>query len=181
MFFNHRIFYPNNIMPKFQFLKIASIFIIFCIDTDLFAAEINQPMPSCIVSSLTEERTENLQQYKGQVIYVDFWASWCGPCAESFPFLNAMHQKFKDQGLQIVGINLDEDLKDAETFLVKTPASFKLVKDTTKQCAINFDVKAMPSSYLIDRKGNIHHIHLGFRTADTKELEALIAKTIESK
>ena len=168
-------------MSKYQFLKFALIIVHLYVNPIASATEINQPMPSCIVSSLTEERTESLQQYKGQVIYVDFWASWCGPCAESFPFLNAMHQKFKDQGLQIVGINLDEDLKDAETFLVKTPASFKLVKDTTKQCAINFDVKAMPSSYLIDRKGNIHHIHLGFRTGDTKELEALIAKTIESK
>lgn len=168
-------------MSKSPFLTVGLIFITLYIHPILYAAEISQPMPSCLVSPLTEDKSEDIQHYKGQVIYVDFWASWCGPCAESFPFLNAMHQKFKDQGLQIVGINLDEEVKDADAFLVKTPANFTIVKDVTKQCAMDFDVEAMPSSYLIDRKGIIHHIHLGFRAGDAKELESLIEKLIAAK
>ena len=154
---------------------------VFCVNSIVFAAEAGSPIPACKVSNIGSTQTEDLQRYKGQVLYVDFWASWCGPCAQSFPFLNEMHEQLKDKGLQIVGVNLDENPEDAKAFLAKIPASFKVVADASKQCATDFDVKAMPSSYLIDRKGIIHYVHLGFRPGDAKDLRALVEGLLVAK
>ena len=145
------------------------------------ATEKGNPIPACMASPLGEVKPESIQKNKGQVVYVDFWASWCIPCAHSFPFLNELHQEFKDKGLQIIGINMDENVEDAKAFLAKTPAQFTIMADTSAQCAKDFDVKAMPSSYLIDRKGIVHHVHQGFRSEDIKELRALVGNLLAAK
>jgi thiol-disulfide isomerase/thioredoxin len=146
-----------------------------------FAVDVGQAMPSCTVSSIGETTTVTLNQYKGKVLYVDFWASWCGPCVKSFPFLNEMHGQLKDQGLQVIGINLDENADDAKAFLTKIPASFTVVTDASKQCAKDFEVKAMPSSYIVDRKGIVRHIHLGFRPGEANEIKELVGKLLSEK
>jgi thiol-disulfide isomerase/thioredoxin len=165
-------------MNKQYLLKTLLVAAVFCVTPLAFAVEAGGTMPACNVSPIGETKTEDLQNYKGQVIYVDFWASWCGPCAKSFPFLNEMHEQLKGQGLQIVGVNLDENADDAKTFLAKYPASFTVVADVSKQCAKDFEVKAMPSSYLIDRKGVVHHVHLGFKPGEAKELKLLVEKLL---
>ena len=147
----------------------------------VLAIETGSPMPACTVSPIGENQGSDLSQYKGQVLYVDFWASWCGPCAKSFPFLNEMHEQLKGQGLQIVGVNLDENADDAKAFLAKYPASFTVAADVSKQCAKDFAVKAMPSSYIIDRKGVVHHVHLGFRPGEAQEIRVLVEKLLNEK
>ena len=164
-----------------QFIKTLSALAVFYLNPLVFAADVGGPMPTCKVSPIGENQNSDLSQYKGKVLYVDFWASWCGPCAKSFPFLNEMHQQFKDQGLQIVGVNLDENTDDAKAFLAKYPASFTVMADVSKQCAKDFAVKAMPSSYIIDRKGIVHHVHLGFRPGEAKELRVLVEKLMSEK
>ena len=168
-------------MYKHQFLKIVLIFFNVYFIASVSATNTGQPIPACPLAPLGETKTTDLQQYKGHVVYVDFWASWCVPCAHSFPFLNELHHEFKDKGLQIVGINMDENAGDAKAFLAKTPAQFTIVADTSTQCAKDFDVKAMPSSYLIDRKGVVHHVHQGFRSEDIKELRALVEHLLAAK
>ena len=91
------------------------------------------------------------------------------------------YTQLKDQGLQIVGVNMDENVDDAKAFLVKYPASFTVMADISKQCAKDFDVKAMPSSYIVDRKGIVHHVHLGFRPGEAKELRVLVEKLLATK
>ncbi|CAB5033690.1 MAG: redoxin family protein [Actinobacteria bacterium] len=167
-----------------KFLKSAIVLTVFYFNsTPLFSAVVGNDMPICKITPLGETTSEELQKYKGQVIYVDFWASWCVPCMHSFPFLNEMHEQLKEKGLQIVAINMDENLEDAKAFLEKIPAKFKVVTDasTTAQCAKDFDVTAMPSSYLIDRKGIIHKVHLGFRSEDTNILRTEVEKLLSQK
>jgi len=168
-------------MNKLQILKIWLAMAFVCVNSLADAVEAGSPMPACLVSPVGESKTDDLQRFKGQVLYVDFWASWCGPCAKSFPFLNEMHQQLKDQGLQIVGVNLDEDVGEAKAFLAKYPASFTVVADASKQCAKDFAVKAMPSSYIIDRKGMVHHVHLGFRPGEAKEIRVMVEKLLGEK
>jgi thiol-disulfide isomerase/thioredoxin len=168
-------------MNKQKFLKSLLSMVAFCVSQLVFGVEAGKPMPACLVSPIGETQTEDLQRYKGQVLYIDFWASWCGPCAQSFPFMNEMQQQLKGQGLQIVGVNLDENMDDAKAFLAKYPASFTVAADVSKQCAKDFDVKAMPSSYIIDRKGMVHHVHLGFRAGEANELRAWVEKMLNEK
>lgn len=145
------------------------------------ALSVGDKAPNCALSPIGEGQASDLNQYEGKVVYVDFWASWCGPCAQSFGFLNNMHSQLKDQGLQVVGVNLDEDLEEAKTFLTQYPAGFTVAADVSKQCAKDFGVKAMPSSYLIDRKGLVHYIHLGFRPGQADELRAMVEKLLGEK
>ncbi|MDP1558995.1 MAG: TlpA disulfide reductase family protein [Nitrosomonas sp.] len=150
----------------------------FMVTTVSAAALSDKTAPSCTLTELDGAPVHNLQELQGQVVYVDFWASWCPPCVRSFPFLNQLAHDLKDQGLRVVGVNLDENLADAEKFLVKYPADFSIVTDPGKQCAKDFNVIAMPSSYLIDRKGVIRHIHQGFRVGEVQALRHMIEQLL---
>jgi thiol-disulfide isomerase/thioredoxin len=146
--------------------------------TSIMAAEIGSAMPECALTSLADKQPFNLQQFKGKVIYVDFWASWCGPCAKSFPFMNELSLDFKDKGLQVIGVNLDEVSADAQSFLARYPANFVITADTGEQCAKSFGVQAMPSTYLVDRNGTVRHVHLGFRAGEAEELRTLVEQLL---
>lgn len=116
--------------------------------------------------------------FKGQVIYIDFWASWCKPCKKSFPWLNELHAKYKDKGLKVIAINLDKDRAKADEFLKKIPANFTVAFDPSGDTAISFEVKGMPSSYIIDRNGYMHVRHVGFREKDTANIENAVKKLL---
>ncbi len=144
----------------------------------LAAISVGDSLPACALTSLDGSHEHNLQAIRGKVIYVDFWASWCPPCVESFPFLNQLENDLKNQGLQVVAINLDEELADAQIFLDEYPADFAIALDPDKQCAQDFGVIAMPSSYLIDRKGVVRHVHHGFRSGDVSALRLVIESVL---
>ena len=116
--------------------------------------------------------------FKGKVIYIDFWASWCKPCVKSFPWLNQLQARYKDQGLEIIAINLDKDKALADEFLRKIPASFKVAFDPSADTAASFNVKGMPTSYLIDRNGYMRSKHTGFREKDITSIENAVKKLL---
>ncbi|MXS78093.1 TlpA family protein disulfide reductase [Nitrosomonas sp. JL21] len=142
------------------------------------ADHIEQASTACQLTTLDGKTTYDLQELKGKVVYVDFWASWCPPCVKSFPFLNQLEHDLKDKGLHIVGVNLDEKPADAQAFLANNPVDFSIVADASKQCAKAFELMAMPTSYLIDKKGNVRHIHQGFRSDESKQLRTLITQLL---
>lgn len=161
---------------KFSYFAIALLFV--C-TTSSYAGHLEQLSSSCHLTTLEGDPTYNLQELKGKVVYMDFWASWCPPCIKSFPFLNQLDQDLKDKGLHVVGINLDEKVADAQDFLAKNPVDFSIVADPSKQCAKVLELMAMPTSYLIDRSGNVRHIHQGFRSGESEELRALITQLLQ--
>ena len=116
----------------------------------------------------------DLQNYRGKVVLLDFWASWCGPCRQSFPWMNLVYEKYKDQGFAIIAINLDQEKKAAAGFLAAVPAFFKILYDPVGSSAEQMAVRGMPVSYLIDRKGHVSHRLIGFNSAKKKEHEAHI-------
>lgn len=121
------------------------------------------------------------QDLKGKVIYVDFWASWCGPCRASFPVLDKLYGQHKDKGFVVVGVNQDDRPEDARLFLARIPASFPLLADPGHRLAEAFEVKGMPSAVLIDRKGIVRHVHRGFRAGDEREIAARIEQLLEEQ
>ena len=114
-----------------------------------------------------------LSAYQGKVVYLDFWASWCGPCAESFPWLNAMQAKY-GKDLAVVGVNVDTDARAADKFLQKHPASFDIVKDPSGALPERYNIEGMPSAVILDGSGRVLHQHSGFRPEQTQEYEAAI-------
>ncbi|MBN1238553.1 MAG: TlpA family protein disulfide reductase [Gammaproteobacteria bacterium] len=110
----------------------------------------------------------------GKVVLVDFWASWCAPCRRSFPWMNSMHRKYGEDGLEIIAVNVDKERALADGFLAETPAEFAVRFDPAGALAETFDVKAMPSSFLLDGSGEVIAAHYGFRTADAEEYERRI-------
>lgn len=142
------------------------------------ATENNARVAPVCAATTFDAKNYNLSQFKGKVVYVDFWASWCAPCVQSFPFMNGLHRDFSPKGLQVLAINMDEIAADAQNFLTEHPAQFTVLTDANQQCAKGFQVKAMPSSYLIDRNGVIRHEHLGFHKGETAEIQALIKQLL---
>ena len=128
----------------------------------------------------TEAGSIVLQNQQGQVVYLDFWASWCKPCRKSFPWMNAMQAKYHARGLQIIAVNVDADPQEAKRFLEKYPAEFIVAYDAAGKVASQYQVKGMPSAYLIDRQGNIHKLHIGFREEDKAAMESLIQQLLQN-
>jgi thiol-disulfide isomerase/thioredoxin len=120
----------------------------------------------------------DLAAYHGKVVVVDFWASWCAPCRSSFPWLESMQRKYGDDGLVVIGINEDNATEDAEAFLQAFPVTFRIVVDHDGALAREFDLAAMPSSYVIDRDGALAVRHLGFKIAKQDEYEAALRRLI---
>jgi thiol-disulfide isomerase/thioredoxin len=120
----------------------------------------------------------NLERLQGKLVYVDFWASWCGPCRQSFPWMNEMQAKYGPRGLQVVGVNLDNDSAEATKFLSQVPASFAVAFDPKGDTARRYQVKGMPSSVLIGPDGKVIQVHTGFRADQRAALEAAIVAAL---
>ena len=122
-----------------------------------------------------------LSSLRGRTVYLDFWASWCGPCRQSFPWMNALHQKYGAAGLTVVALNVDQKRDAADRFLRDLPAQFRIAYDAQGAAPRAFGIKAMPTSILIDPAGMVTLIHDGFRDEDKAELEDKIRAALAAR
>ncbi len=122
----------------------------------------------------TSGKLVSLASLRGKVVLVDFWASWCAPCKEELPVLQKLYEKYKDKGLVIVGVNIDNEEANMTGFLRRQPLTFTVVPDKKREIAARYQPPKMPSSYMIDKKGIVRHVHAGFRASDAAALEAEI-------
>ncbi|MCF2949248.1 TlpA family protein disulfide reductase [Paraglaciecola aquimarina] len=129
----------------------------------------------------TSHLPAKLSALKGKVVYVDFWASWCKPCRKSFPWMNTMQQEYAAQGLQIITVNLDQERHLADEFLRTIPTKLPVVYDPQGKIAEAYKLVGMPSSYLIDRAGNIRFFHTGFFINKQKQYEQEISSLLQEK
>lgn len=113
-----------------------------------------------------------------KLTYVDFWASWCGPCRQSFPWMNKLHQRFKDKGLNVVAVNLDAKRADADRFLAEMPTQFTVLFDPVGRSARDFQVKGMPSSVLVNAQRELVWRHTGFKDSDAAGIETRLAQAL---
>lgn len=140
------------------------------------AARTKEPITAPAFTLPARTGSVALDSLRGHVVLIDFWASWCGPCRKSFPWLASLHERMKEHGLTIVAINLDKSREDADEFLKTYPAPFTVAFDPGGKVAEAFKVKAMPSSLVISKTGKILYSHAGFDPKDTATIEILIRK-----
>lgn len=138
-----------------------------------------QPAPDFALNNANLPAT--LAGLKGQVVYIDFWASWCTPCRKSFPWLNKVQKEFEDQGFTVIAVNVDVDKVLSDEFLQEVPANFPIVYDPKGKIAKAYQLVGMPSSYIVNRNGDVVVAHVGFYSEKTSkyqtEIEALLKET----
>jgi peroxiredoxin len=115
-----------------------------------------------------------LQEQRGQVVLVNFWATWCGPCRQEIPHLNRLHEKYRASGFQVLGVNIDDDARAATELATRLGVKFPVLLDTDKKASRLYDMSAMPATVVIDRDGRVRYIHRGYRDGFEKAYEQQI-------
>jgi cytochrome c biogenesis protein CcmG, thiol:disulfide interchange protein DsbE len=129
--------------------------------------------------SATQAAEIDFSQYKGKVVYLDFWASWCGPCRNSFPWMTAMQHQYAPQGLQVIAVNLDQEPELAKKFLAEFNVNFPIEYDAQGTLAEQFSVETMPTSFLLDRDGKARFKHKGFHDDKMRSYENEIRQLLK--
>jgi len=152
---------------------IAGLALLFCSHLAL-AAEASADF------TLASNKGDNLRlaEQRGEVIMLNFWASWCGPCRKEMPLLDELHARYEAAGFQVWGVNVDSERADAEKMLGKIPVDFPILFDSAGDVSKKYGIDAMPSSVFIDRDGNVRHIHRGYRDGDEAAYKKIIKELI---
>ena len=135
------------------------------------------PAPSFTLTALSGQPA-TLNQFKGQVVMVNFWATWCGPCQQEMPLLDQMYKKYKPAGFTLIGVNVDKEEPAVKELLARKPVSFPVLLDPANQVSKAYHVNEMPSSVIIDRKGEIRYVHKGYHPGDENEYQDRIRQLI---
>lgn len=165
-----------NIKQKSQILALVAL---SAVTTSAWAVEEGDTAPVFDLPSIyADQPAISTASLEGKTVYVDFWASWCAPCLTSLPLYNDMYHKYKDQGLEIVAINVDNPIEDGLDFLLDTPLDFLIPADPDGEAAELFEVIGMPTSYLIEPDGTVKLVHMGFRSGDIEMIEEAIQESL---
>jgi len=141
------------------------------------AAAVKGPAPNFTLKSMTGKNLK-LSEMTGNVVLINFWASWCGPCREEMPLLNALHKKYAPLGFTVLGVNVEEQLDGARGFLSNVPVDFPILLDNTNKVSKQYKVVAMPTTVVVDRDGNMRYLHEGYKPGDEKKYRQMIKKLV---
>jgi peroxiredoxin len=120
------------------------------------------PAPDFTLKSRSGENIK-LSELRGNVVMVNFWASWCGPCRQEMPLLQQLYDRYQGMGFTLLGVNVDEDPAAAQKMLKEIPVNFPILYDSSNKVSKQYQVKAMPSTFMVDRDGNIRYLHKGYK------------------
>lgn len=119
-----------------------------------------------------------LSELRGQVVMINFWASWCGPCRQEMPLLEALHARYEPLGFTLLGVNVEEDSRKARSMLDELSVSFPILFDNENKVSKQYDVIAMPSTVIVDRDGNIRYVHHGYKPGDEEKYQNVLRAVI---
>lgn len=133
--------------------------------TPAYAVEPNHLVPDFTLKRMNGENLR-LEELRGQVVLINFWASWCGPCRQEMPVLQKIHERYTPLGFTVLGINVDEAPEKAKRIVDRMTIDFPLLLDTNQIVSETYNVDAMPFSVLVDREGNVRYVHRGYKAGD---------------
>jgi thiol-disulfide isomerase/thioredoxin len=148
---------------------------------DALPAGVQAGAPAPELAARTDAGPVSLADWRGRVVWLDFWASWCAPCRQSFPWMDAMQARYGERGLQVVAINVDARPEPARRFLADTPARFVVAFDAAGETPRRYAIRAMPTSVLIGADGTVLATHSGFRDTDREPLEATLRAALDAR
>lgn len=119
-----------------------------------------------------------LEEYRGQVVLINFWASWCGPCRQEMPLLDRLHQRYEDTGFAVIGVNVEGEEGPARDLIAKIPVSFPVLIDEGQHVSELYDLEAMPSTVVVDRDGVVRYIHHGYKPGDEAKYVEVVKELI---
>jgi thiol-disulfide isomerase/thioredoxin len=166
----------NKISRSLPRLLTACLISLMCVSL-AGAAAVKGPAPNFTLKSLGGKNLK-LSEMTGNVVLINFWASWCGPCREEMPLLNALHKKYAPLGFTVLGVNVEENLDGAMSFLKNVPVDFPILLDNTNKVSKQYKVIAMPTTVVVDRDGNIRYLHEGYKSGDEKKYRQMIKKLV---
>ena len=141
--------------------------------SSLYAATISETAPAFALKSRHGD-TVALEGLRGQVVMINFWATWCGPCRQEMPHLEALYERYQNLGFTLLGVNVEQDPKGADKWLAETPVSFPILFDPENGVSKLYDVVAMPSTVIVDRNGKVRYVHNGYKPGYEDEYQTQV-------
>jgi len=170
-----------GIKQAVRFVAVFGTLALFIAPAAARAADEGEPAPAFAARSLNGDGTVSLGSYRGKVVYLDFWASWCTPCLAALPALEELRKEFPADQFAVIAVNVDQDPEKALRLLEKHKIGYPSATDPEGKLPETFGLKTMPTSYLIDRQGVVRLVHPGFRTSDVEGLRKQIRMLVETK
>ena len=156
--------------PRTWIRLISLVILTAVMSTATWAAGDGGPAPDFTLTT-QDGQTVSLSDLRGQVVMINFWATWCGPCRKEMPLLDAIYQRYNRLGFTLLGVNVEEDPSGADEYLAETPVSFPILYDRSNSVSKLYDVNAMPSTVIVDREGNVRFLHKGYQTGYENEYQ----------
>ncbi len=157
--------------------QITTALVALLISVSVGAVSLRENAPDFTLKSL-EGSNLRLEEYRGQVVLINFWASWCGPCRQEMPILDRLHHRYQDTGFAVLGINVEGEREPAQDLVDKTNVTFPILLDADQKVSEMYDLQAMPSSVVIDRDGVVRYIHLGYKPGDEAKYVEVVKRLI---
>ncbi len=141
---------------------LALVFSVFAASSLAGSGLTGQVAPDFVLKSSSGENLR-LSEYRGDVVMVNFWATWCGPCRQEMPLLDELYSRYQRVGFSLLGVNIDDDSRKAMNMIAELGVSFPVLFDSRKEVSKLYEVDAMPVTVIIDREGNVRHVHHGYK------------------
>lgn len=142
------------------------------------AVAAEQAAPDFVLKSGTGQNVR-LKELRGQVVMINFWATWCGPCREEMPQLDRIYKQYRASGFTLLGVNVDDKADSASAMAKRLGVSFPILFDTEKKVSRLYDVNTMPSTLLIDRNGRLRHVQQGYRSGFERKYEEQVRELLK--
>ena len=160
-------------MTRYLLLLLASLLLM----APIHAASVQGKAPDFTLKSNSGKNIK-LSELRGQVVLLNFWASWCGPCRQEMPLLEKLQRRYSSLGFTVLGVNVEEDPRKAKTLLKDISVSFPILFDTRNKVSKQYKVSAMPSTVMIDRDGNMRYLHKGYKPGDEAQYKKWVKQLI---
>jgi peroxiredoxin len=163
-------------IKSFSIKFLTALFSILFV-TSLQALTLEKAAPDFTLKSISNNNIK-LSEQAGNVVLLNFWASWCAPCRKEMPLLNDLHNKYKALGFSVIGVNVEQETDLAKSFISSYPVDFPVLLDDSNKASKLYDVSAMPTTVIIDRNGVVRHLHKGYQAGDEKAYQKMVKQLL---